>query len=519
MIVKNSLILQKCYAIVLDDGVAYLHEHNLPARIKCAERGLSSVKQTANTLTKEKVNGRIYTPDYIVANILNLCDYNGTDILKKHIIDNSCGDGAFLVEVVRRYCQVAQSVGMSVWCLGNDLAMYIHGIEIDVREREKCIANVSEAAKIFGVVNVAWDIQCADALTVSEYNGKMDFVVGNPPYVRVHNLLDSYNAVKGYSFAQNGMTDLFIVFYEIGLNMLNPSGILGYISPSSLFNSVAGSAMRKHLNYHCNIKKVVDLKHYQPFKATTYTTIMILTQEYNNFVDYYEYDGNKKTPLAVSRLNYDNFNMNGSYVFGKKNVLVDLQKILSYIGSATACVVKNGFATLCDDFFIGDWIFEDYTIPIVKASTGRVTRCLFPYDERGKLLPFNVLTENPIIRRHYDVHAEKLKTRSLDGSGAWYGFGRSQGINDVYKMKYAINALIRDVGDIKLRKCEPGMGVYSGLYILTDFSLEELQRVLFTDEFIAYVAMLGKYKSGGYYTYSSKDLSRYLNYNFAERTW
>ncbi|MGN1122486.1 MAG: Eco57I restriction-modification methylase domain-containing protein [Eubacteriales bacterium] len=474
------------------------------------------MKQTVGTLTKEKANGRIYTPDFIVANILDLCDYSGSGILKKHIIDNSCGDGAFLTEIVCRYCSAAQTLGLPPEELSRELSEFIHGIEIDRAECEKCIANLSKAANAFGVNDVSWDIRCADALTVTAYAGKMDFVVGNPPYVRVHNLLENYDAVKQYSFSRNGMTDLFIVFYEIGLNMLNSTGVLGYISPSSLFNSIAGAAMRGYLNRNHNIKKVVDLKHYQPFDATAYTAILILTKEYNSFVDYYEYDSIKKVPFAVSRLSYEDFNMSNSYIFGEKSTLTELKRIMSYTGGSCAYTVKNGFATLCDEFFIGDWDFTEYTIPIVKASTGRMAKCLFPYDKHGKLLPFEVLSNVPGIRRHYETYAGKLQTRSIDKSGAWYGFGRTQGINDVGKKKYAINTLIRDVKDIKLRLCEPGTGVYSGLYILTDVSCDDLKKILFTDEFISYIAMLGKYKSGGYYTYSSKDLSRYLNYKFSE---
>ena len=88
-------------------------------------------------------------------------------------------------------------------------------------------------------------IQCENTLTVKRFNGKMDFVVGNPPYVRVHNLDESLDLTKTFSFAQDGMTDLYIVFYEIGLKMLNEKGVLGYITPSSYFNSLAGSYMRK----------------------------------------------------------------------------------------------------------------------------------------------------------------------------------------------------------------------------------------------------------------------------------
>lgn len=39
-----------------------------------------------------------------------------------------------------------------------------------------------------------------------------------------------------------------------------------------------------------------------------------------------------------------------------------------------------------------------------------------------------------------------------------------------------------------------------------------------TEEFLNYVKALKKYKSGGYYTFSSKDLENYLNwYNYNKR--
>ncbi|MBR4141004.1 MAG: N-6 DNA methylase, partial [Campylobacter sp.] len=47
-------------------------------------------------------SGQIYTPELIVKNILNLCNYYGKDMLKKHIIDNSCGQGAFLCEIYKK---------------------------------------------------------------------------------------------------------------------------------------------------------------------------------------------------------------------------------------------------------------------------------------------------------------------------------------------------------------------------------------------------------------------------------
>lgn len=229
----------------------------------------------ALNISTEKLNGRFYTPEFIVNNILDLASYYGRAILKKHVIDNSCGDGAFLVAIVDRYCKEFLKTSSELRTLAGELSTFVHGIEIDETESGKCVENLNNTVSAYGLKNIDWDIMCADTLTVDKYDGKMDFVLGNPPYVRVHNLGSSFNDIKKFSFAQNGMTDLYIVFYEIGLKMLNKDGILGYITPSSFFNSLAGKYMRSYLVNNNLLDKIVDLKHFQAFAATTYTTIVI----------------------------------------------------------------------------------------------------------------------------------------------------------------------------------------------------------------------------------------------------
>jgi adenine-specific DNA-methyltransferase len=299
--------------------------------------------------------------------------------------------------------------------------------------------------------------------------------------------------------------------------MLNNSGILGYISPSSFFNSVAGGAMRAYLTANKNIKAIVDLKHFQPFSATTYTTIAVLTKQPQEFVQYYEYDTEKLAPEWAAQLRQEDFNLNNSYVFGREPELKLLRHIYSAAYGMNKFVVKNGFATLCDDFYIGDWSFEEYAIPVIKASTGKKYNCIFPYDECGNTLPFDKLAAKPKLKAHFEHNRERLQARSIEKRGEWYTFGRSQGINNVYKKKYAINTLIRDERDIKLSLCPAGTGIFGGFYILTECDIGELKALLYTEEFTRYIRLLGKYKSGGYYTYSSKELQRYLNFKYAKK--
>ena len=477
------------------------------------------MKTLSKDITIEKSNGRFYTPNFIVCNILDMSGYYGSAILQKHAIDNSCGDGAFLIEIVRRYCEAANSAGFSPEETARQLSIFIHGIEIDPLECEKSISNVTQIAAQFNIYNVKWDIRCNDAMVTHDYDGKMDFVLGNPPYVRVHNAGDSLETIKTFSFAQNGMTDLYIVFFELGLRMLNKQGVLGYITPSSYFNSIAGEAMRRHLIRHNLIEKIIDLKHYQAFAATTYTAITILKKaKQDSFVSYYQFDEKHRIPYYIDTLTPDDFFIKNNFYFANKQNLRLLKKIFNNLGYCDVAV-KNGFATLCDPVFIGDFSFKSkYIIPVIKASTGRKTSIFYPYDKSSKLVSETELQQDIELYRYLLDRKGILEKRSSDKGtdNFWYAYGRSQAINDTYKNKISINTLVRTPEDLKIIDAPSGTGVYSGLYVLgSKIDAVSIKKLLSSEEFFTYVSLLGKYKSGGYYTFSSKDLKAFIDYKLA----
>lgn len=53
------------------------------------------------------------------------------------------------------------------------------------------------------------------------------------------------------------------------------------------------------------------------------------------------------------------------------------------------------------------------------------------------------------------------------------------------------------------------------VYILTEAPYEVLESIIKSDEFIDYIKILKHYKSGGYYTYTSKDLEQFINYKLS----
>lgn len=252
-----------------------------------------------------KQHGRVYTPDYMVNLILDFGNYNGEVILRKHVIDNSCGDGAFLQEIVKRYCNEYLKHDTDLAKLKKELQKYIHGIELGLEECLRCIDNLNNITKTHGITSIDWNIINADTLTIDDFNGKMDYVFGNPPYVRVHNLESSYDSVKKFKFAEGGMTDLFIVFFEIGFNMLAKDGLMCLITPSSWLSSIAGNNLRNYIMINKNISGIIDLEHFQPFEATTYTLISrFIKSKKHNHIEYYTYDDIEKHKVFQDELSY-----------------------------------------------------------------------------------------------------------------------------------------------------------------------------------------------------------------------
>lgn len=456
----------------------------------------------------KKSKGQIFTPEYLVKDILNFAHYCTKEILRKNIIDHSCGTGAFLKEVVFRYCSVFLEYSNNLDELKQELQLYIHGIELDKDAYIICINDLNQTVEQFGLADVHWDILNTDALSCTKFNGKMDFVVGNPPYVRVHNLED-YDAVKSFSFADNGMTDLYIVFFELGFNMLSPIGIMCIITPSSWLSSGAGKTLRKYISSKKNLSGIIDLEHFQAFEATTYTMISRFESINQNLVEYNTYNGEKH---FVGNLLYEDFIINDKFYFLPQNELRKISKLYSSSVEKRA-FVKNGFATLADKIFIGNFDFSECTIDVIKASSGKWFKCFYPYDKDGKPLSLEFIKEQfPSAYNYIITQKEILLKRDAEDSQNWHLFGRTQALSDVKKYKIAINSIIKDIESIKLNEVHSGKGVYSGLYILTDIDFSRIESILKSDEFIQYVKALKNYKSGGYYTFSSKELELYINY-------
>ena len=109
-------------------------------------------------------------------------------------------------------------------------------------------------------------------------NGGFDVILGNPPYVRQELFTNLKPYLQQHYDAYHGVADLYVYFYELGLNkLLATGGRLGYISSSSFFKTSSGEPLRRLLRQHGQIETLVDFGDWQVFEGvTTYPAIVVL---------------------------------------------------------------------------------------------------------------------------------------------------------------------------------------------------------------------------------------------------
>lgn len=151
--------------------------------------------------------------------------------------------------------------------------------------------------------DMRWVPLLRNILAVAQYEGSCDYIVGNPPWVRIHNispairerLFDTYQTYRdagwrrgaslgglGRGFARQ--VDYSVAFVERGLEFIKPGGKLGFVITSKIMHALYGSALRKKLLQEAPPRRLVDysLQARAVFQdATNYPLVLAIQKNTN----------------------------------------------------------------------------------------------------------------------------------------------------------------------------------------------------------------------------------------------
>ncbi|MCI0713559.1 MAG: Eco57I restriction-modification methylase domain-containing protein, partial [Chloroflexi bacterium] len=120
-------------------------------------------------------------------------------------------------------------------------------------------------------------------------NPGFDAVIGNPPYVRQERIQPIKPFLRDHFAVYSGTADLFLYFYERGLEFLKEDHRLGYITSGTYMNSNSAKPFRQYIHDNAGMEWVANFGENQPFRGAemVYPTIAIMrhgepTETFNN---------------------------------------------------------------------------------------------------------------------------------------------------------------------------------------------------------------------------------------------
>src|SRR5262249_10531297 len=118
-------------------------------------------------------------------------------------------------------------------------------VEASRRLVEKVLIEDDWPAEEAATAAEAW-VREGDYLLNDRQDSSVDFVLGNPPYIRLEDVPgDRMAAYRAACPTMTGRSDIYIGFYEVGLRSLKPGGVLGFICADRWMRNQYGRHLRQ----------------------------------------------------------------------------------------------------------------------------------------------------------------------------------------------------------------------------------------------------------------------------------
>lgn len=499
----------------------------------------------------KEVNGAVYTPafirEFIIRNIIARYDIGQWE--KLLYADLSCGCGGFFFSLIRIYKESFPERSIAAFIQQNILGVDIKDFSV---ERTKILLALYALQEGEDLKEEDFNVFCQNSLSFSfmdlpfvKRHGGIDVVMGNPPYVASSKISDdNRDYIKRWEVSKTGKADLYLPFYQLGIESLRPGGTLGYIAVNTFYRSLNGYAFRSYLSergYDCTI---IDFGSEQLFSGcSTYTCISIINKEETGRIHYIETTSNKLTDGFsddFEEIDYSSLDDRKGWVLKDRKTASRIKRIENVGHSLGDTVsIRNGIATLRNEIYLIRPYRETKQYLYIKKGTSRykiersicrnaikanVVRkendierlseyILFPYQEKNGQIC--VIEERkfsemyPNAYHYLSAFRNELAKRDKGKKkyAAWYAYGRTQAL-DLKGERLLLPHI-----------CDSPCFVYSGdssllfydgyaIFAHSHRLLEVVRRILMSDVFWYYITKTSKPYSGGFFSLEK----RYIKY-------
>jgi methylase of polypeptide subunit release factors len=411
------------------------------------------------------INGAIYTPLNIREFIIKQSFHSKRNSLaSSKIADIACGCGGFLFNAAKQLKKNTNKTYAEIF------RTQIFGLDIQSYSiiRTKLLLSLLALSEGEDKKEFHFNLFVGDALSfkweghLNQFSG-FDIILGNPPYVCARNLSDEIKtSLQNWSVCRAGNPDLYIPFFQIGIENLSESGVLGFITMNSFFKSLNGRALREYFQQKSIKFKIIDFGTEQIFKSkNTYTCICLIENTKQDFIKYYKYEG-KDLPnqeRIFDKIAYIGLDSKTGWNLQDNEIISKIESTGVSFGNLYK--TRHGIATLKNDIYIFSPVKEDkdyyylqngsiYQIEkgICKdiVNTNKLSRdvtlknltekVIFPYtnEVKPKLLEETYIKDMFPMAYKYLQNKKEILAERDKGKGQyekWFAFGRTQSLEKI----------------------------------------------------------------------------------------
>jgi adenine-specific DNA-methyltransferase len=396
--------------------------------------------------------GEVFTRRWVADLILDLVGYLPEhDLADMVLVEPACGGGAFLEPIVDRLIESAVRHGHALDTLGDSLrAIDLKAANVELSRKSSMSALVTAGVPPGRAEQIAraWINQgdfLLDELDDEAASGA-DFVVGNPPYIRIEDLPpDLVQRYRAACPTMQGRADIYVGFFERGLQLLRPQGRLGFICADRWMHNQYGAGLRRLISGSFAVESVITMHDVDAFEqdVSAYPAVTVLRSDRQGRVSVAEatdrlgassapglvawLKGSTPQPRTARHFNGSRlpawFDGGDPWPTGSPKHLELLRQLEQHFppleDSTTGTRVGIGVATGCDDVFITtdpDLVEEDRLLPLLLADDLRSGTAEWqgrflvnPWDDDGLV----DLSRHPRLRAYFEAHVQRLGGRHV----------------------------------------------------------------------------------------------------------
>lgn len=230
----------------------------------------------------EECRGVVYTKSWVVELLLDLAEYvPEANLVDAFAVEPAAGEGAFLVGMVRRLVTSCERQGRPLTDGLNSLAAY----EIDEQSARTARLAVTDTLREMGIDGIvagklaeSW-VRTGDYLLDAPRLPRADFVVGNPPYIRLEDMPPETAGYYRSAYpTMKGRADIYVAFFEAALRQLNDDGVCAYICADRWMLNQYGAELRQLITSRFSVQTIIEMHNADAFDAevSAYPAITVI---------------------------------------------------------------------------------------------------------------------------------------------------------------------------------------------------------------------------------------------------